>query len=95
MYDATGLSNSTGLGSFWVASSLTQLLKNFPTFYGIRRFIIMLTKPSPDPYPEPDDSNLYNLLLSLRSILLLSSHLRLGLPSDLTLAYTYDINMSL
>jgi hypothetical protein len=36
-------------------------------------------EPATGPYPEPTGSNLH----SLRSILILSSHLRLGLPSVL------------
>jgi hypothetical protein len=35
-------------------------------------------EPSTGPYPEPDQSSLYHPILSLRSILILSSHLRLG-----------------
>ena len=61
-----------------------QLVKKFPAFYGIRRFITALTSPrqlslssassiqSTHPHPT-----------SRRSILILSSHLRLGLPSGL------------
>jgi hypothetical protein len=33
-----------------------QPLKNFPTFYGIRRFITVFTRALH--YPEPDQSNL-------------------------------------
>jgi hypothetical protein len=41
-------------------------------------------EPSTGPYPEPDRSNPYQPILSLvRSILILSTHLRLGLPSGL------------
>ena len=61
-----------------------QLVKNFPAFYGIRRFITAFTSAchvslslarsiqSMPPHPT-----------SWRSILILSSHLRLGLPSGL------------
>jgi hypothetical protein len=40
-------------------------------------------EPSTDPYPEPDRSSLYHLILS---ILILSTHLHLGLPSGLFLS---------
>jgi hypothetical protein len=40
-------------------------------------------EPSTGPYPEPDRSNPYNPILPLRSILILSTHLRLYLPSGL------------
>jgi hypothetical protein len=40
-------------------------------------------EPSTGPYPEPDQSSPYHLFLSLRSIPILSSHLRPGLPSSL------------
>jgi hypothetical protein len=36
-------------------------------------------KPSTGPYSEPDQSSPYHPILSLRSILILSTHLRLGL----------------
>ena len=61
-----------------------QLVKKFPAFYGTRRFITALTKvrhmslswasPIQSTYPHPT---------SWRSILILSTHLRLGLPSGL------------
>ena len=62
----------------------SQLIKKFPTFYGTRRFITAFTSPrhlflswassihSVPPHPT-----------SWRYILILSSHLRLGLPSGL------------
>jgi hypothetical protein len=40
-------------------------------------------EPSTGPYPEPDRSSPYHPILSLRSILISSTHLRLGLPSGL------------
>jgi hypothetical protein len=41
-------------------------------------------EPSTGPYPEPDQSNRYYPIRSLlRSILVLSTQLRLGLPSGL------------
>ena len=61
-----------------------QLVKKFSTFHGTRRFITALTSvrhpslswasPIQSIYPHP---------ISLRSILILSTHLRLGLPSGL------------
>ena len=61
-----------------------QLVKKFPAFHGTRRFITALTSvrhlslsrasPNQSIYPHPT---------SWRSILILSTHLRLGLPSGL------------
>ena len=61
-----------------------QLVKKFPAFYGTRRFITALTSvrllslsyasPIQSTYPHPT---------SWRSILILSTHLHLGLPSGL------------
>jgi len=61
-----------------------QLVKKFPAFHGTRRFITALTsvrqlslscaRPIQSIYPHPT---------FWRSILILSTHLRLGLPSDL------------
>ena len=61
-----------------------QLVKKFPTFHGTRRFITALTSvrnlslswasPIQSIFPHPT---------SWRSILILSTHLRLGLPSGL------------
>ena len=61
-----------------------QVVKKFPAFYGTRRFITVFTSfrypslswasPIQYTYPQPT---------SWRSILILSTHLRLGLPSCL------------
>ena len=61
-----------------------QLVKKFPAFHGIRRFITAITSvrhlslswasPIQSIYPHPT---------SWRSVLILSTHLRLGLPSGL------------
>ena len=61
-----------------------QLVKKFPAFYRTQRFITALTSvrhlslswasPNQSTYPHPT---------SRRSILILSTHLRLGLPSGL------------
>jgi hypothetical protein len=57
----------------------SQLVKKFPAFYGTRMFITPFTCP----YLEPYQSSLCPHSTSLRSILILSSHLRLGVPSSL------------
>jgi hypothetical protein len=57
-----------------------QLLENFPAFYGTRMFIPVLTNPPLVPILsqiEPVHPT------SLRTILILFTHLRLGLPSGL------------
>jgi hypothetical protein len=71
------------LSPSWEAASCTSL-KNFPIFYGTQKFITVFTRAlhwslswarsihSIPPHPIP-----------LRFILMLSSYLRLGLPSDL------------
>jgi hypothetical protein len=53
--------------------TLTHLVMKFPVFHGTRRFITVFT----DPYSEEDAS---------QPILILSSHVRLGLPSGLFLS---------
>ena len=61
-----------------------QLVKKFPTFYGTRRFITGFT--SAHQLSLSWASSIQSIpshTASGRSILLLSSHLRLGLPSDL------------
>ena len=61
-----------------------QLVNKFPAFHGTRRFITALTSlrhPSLS-WPSPIQS-IYPHPTSCRSILILSTHLRLGLPSGL------------
>ena len=67
----------------WEANWL-QLVKKFPAFYGTRRFITALTSARhlPLSWASSIQSTLPHLT-SRRSILILSSHLRLGLPSGL------------
>ena len=61
-----------------------QLLKKFPVFHGTRRFITALTsvRHLSLPWVSPIQS-IYPHPTSWRSILILSTHLRLGLPSGL------------
>ena len=59
-----------------------QLVKKFPPFYGTRRFITTFTTARQLPLSRA--SSIQSMLshpTSWRSILILSSHLRLGLPS--------------
>ena len=61
-----------------------QLVKKFPAFHGTRRFITALTSVHhlPLSWASPIQS-IYPHPTSCRSILILSTHLRLGLPSGL------------
>ena len=61
-----------------------HLVKKFPTFYGTRRFLTALTSARhlSLSWTSPIQSS-YPNHTSWRSILILSSHLRLGLPSGL------------
>jgi hypothetical protein len=45
--------------------------------------LLCTQQPATGPYPEPDESSPPFPTVSLRFILILSSHLRLGLPSCL------------
>jgi hypothetical protein len=61
-----------------------QLHKSFPTFYGTRRFTTVFTKPSTNPYFEPEQSSPYHPILSkIHFNNVLSTHQRLGLPGGL------------
>ena len=61
-----------------------QIVKKFPAFYGTRRFITALTsfRHLSLSWSSPVQS-IYPHSTSWRSILILSTHLRLGLPSGL------------
>ena len=61
------------------------LVKKFPTFYGIWRFITAFTSARHLPFPQPVRFSPYPTI-PLPSILILSSHLCLGLPSGLFLS---------
>jgi hypothetical protein len=61
--------------------AVTQPLNNFPTFYGTQRFITV--HKSPPLVPVQNQMDPVHVTLSvLRSILMLSFYLCLGLPSD-------------
>ena len=61
-----------------------QLVKKFPAFHGTRRFITALTsvRQLPLSWASPIQS-IYPQPACWRSVLILSTHLRLGLPSGL------------
>ena len=63
-----------------------QLVKKFPTFMEPEVSLSHLQVPATCPYPEPARSSPYPHPISRRSILILSSHLRQGLPSGLFLS---------
>jgi hypothetical protein len=63
--------------------SIVQLLKNFPTFYGTRRFITVFTRALHWSLYWARSIQSHPIPISLRSILILSTHLHLGLPSGL------------
>ena len=59
-----------------------QLVKKFPSFYGTRKFITARSQlPVTSSHPEPHESSMTPYTISSRSILILSSHLHLGLPT--------------
>jgi hypothetical protein len=68
----------------WEDAQSLQLVKKFPAFYGTRRFFTVLTSarllslswPNSIQSPRPPPT-------SWTSILILSSHLRLGIPNGL------------
>jgi len=60
-----------------------QIGKKFSAFSGIRRFIFAFTRTATYPYHEPDQSSPCCHPTSWRSILILSSHICLSLPSGL------------
>jgi len=71
-----------------------QLVKKFPAFHGTRRFITALTsvRQLSLHWTSPIQS-IYPHTTSWRSILILSTHLRLGLPSGLLFTYLLTHSM--
>jgi hypothetical protein len=64
--------------------AIVQPLKNFPAFYGTRRFITVLTRALHwSLFWARSIQSIPFHPISLKSILILSTHLRLGLPSGL------------
>jgi hypothetical protein len=60
---------------------IVQPFKNFPAFYETLTLSSCSQEPSTGPYPEPVRSSPHHPILSLWYILILYTHLRLGLPS--------------
>jgi hypothetical protein len=61
---------------------IVQPAKKFPAFYDNRRFITAFTRALHLSYPDPDHcSQCQPQIISPRAILILSTHLRLDLPS--------------
>jgi hypothetical protein len=67
-----------------------QTVKKSSVFYGTRRFITAFTTVRHMSLPEQELSNTCPHPTSRRSILILSFHLRLGLPSGLLLSGSYQ-----
>jgi hypothetical protein len=74
--------------------SIMQLLKNFPAFYGTQRFITVFTRALHwSLFWARSIQSIPSHSISLRSILILFTHLRLGLPSGLSswISHQYPI----
>jgi hypothetical protein len=67
---------------FLISRQLCSYSKTFRDFMEHVSSLPCIQESSTSPYPEPDQSNLYHPI-SLSSILILYTHLRLGFPSGL------------
>ena len=74
--------------------TVSQLVKKFPAFYGNRKFITAFKEPATCPYPEPHKSSPSPLSDSGRFILILPSHLRLGLRNVVSFSQDSQPNVS-
>lgn len=60
--------------------------RNFPSLMDAEVSLLCLQQSATDLFREPGVSSSHDFLLSLRSILILASHFRLGLPNDFLLS---------
>jgi hypothetical protein len=58
----SGFENSSGTD---VVQGSHKFIQNFPKFHGTRRFIFVFKEPPTIPYPDPNQSSPYHLILSL------------------------------
>jgi hypothetical protein len=70
---------------------VTQLLKNFTNFIESEGSLPCSKEPATGPYPKPNESSPYPHLIWLRLILILSSLLRLGLPSGVSFRLAFPL----
>jgi hypothetical protein len=56
--------------------------------------LLCLKQPATDPYPEPDESSPDPHSISQRSILILSTHVRLGLPTKTLYAFIISATLA-
>jgi len=68
-------------GWIFYCNALWEGPKRYPSFYGIWRFINIFTTSHHRPSPQLDQFSPYPRSISWRSMLILSSHIRLCLPS--------------
>jgi hypothetical protein len=79
--------NSVEQGPYWNADGFANSLPFMKTECSVSRS----QEPAACPFPEPDQST-QSQTMSLRTILILSSHIRIGLPSGVFLAHTCNMS---